>query len=370
MVSGRLPRIVIIICLLFLSRFTLAQESDSLEYKPSLKVKALIQTRFESTITEGVAFSNKVDSDAVRNNFRLRRAELRTDYSFNPDMKGVIRVQLPALKGGAPGKFLELAYLEWKLKDIFVITAGQFKVPFDLDELTSHTDLRMVDRGTTSSLLSANSQALYQPGIMISGSYKKQRPLLNYFLAVQNGSDRASNFDIDNKKNVTTRLEYFILKELRLGGNVQFIGLMDDKALGFGGDISLQKQLGLKNRLIAEASYSQGVNSSVYLNDSAAVKELNDYQLEGYLGQLLWKTDIDKRWCRTFELGARYEFTNPLLQVEQDAFSVMTGIIGFNFLPANAARLQLQIENYVFEKQIPGAVKNFTRFVAQFQLYI
>ncbi|MBK6730187.1 MAG: hypothetical protein IPG60_04195 [Bacteroidetes bacterium] len=370
MITKKTYHIILISCILFLSHSLLAQELDSLEYKPSLKVKALIQTRYESTLTDNVNFSNQINPDAVNNNFRIRRAEIRTDYSFNPNLKGVIRVQIPALKSSAPGTFLELAYIEWRFKEAFVITAGQFKVPFDLDELTSHTDLRMIDRGTTSSLISANSQASYQPGIMITGSFNNERPVLNYYFAIQNGSNRAVNFDIDNKKNVTARLEYFLYKELRLGGNVQLVGLNEDNALGFGGDISLQKRLNTKNLLIAEASYSQGVNSSIYLNDTAAIKELDNYMLNGYFGQLVWKTDIMKKWCRTFELGGKYELTDPLLEINQNAFSVITGIIGFNFLPNNTARLQLQIENFIFEKEIPGVTKNFTRFVTQFQLYI
>lgn len=54
------------------------------------------------------------------------------------------------------------------------------------------------------------------------------------------------------------------------------------------------KKIEHKNLLIAEASYSQGVNSSIYLNDTAAIKELDNYMLNGYFGQLVWKTDIMK----------------------------------------------------------------------------
>lgn len=347
-----------------------AQEADTLQYKPELKVKALVQTRYESTLSDSVSLVNVIDPDAVQNNFRIRRAELRADYSFNPNIKGVIRVQIPALKSSVVGAFLELAYAEWTITDAFVITAGQFKVPFDLDEMTSHTDLRMIDRGATSSLISANSQASYQPGIMISGTIENERPLFNYFFAVHNGSNRSVNFDIDDKKNITARIEYFITDELRIGANTELVGLQNDSGFDYGGDVSLQKRLNPKNLLIAEASYSQAFNSNVYLSDTSVTKDLDNYHLDGYFGQVLWKTDLKKRWCRTFELGGRYEFTDPLMEVDDNAFSVVTGVIGFTFLPKNAARLQFELSGFSYEKEIPGVTKNFLRFMTQLQLQI
>lgn len=354
----------------FLQSSITAQTHDTLTYKPSIKVKALIQARYEATLTDSVTFNNSINPEAVNNNFRIRRAELRTDFTFNPDLKGVIRVQIPALKSSAPGAFLELAYAEWRIHPMFQITAGQFKVPFDLDELTSQYDLRMIERGTTTSLLSANSQTSYQPGVMLFGKLKTDRPLFNYYLALQNGSNRSINFDIDNQKNITARVEYFAVEELRLAANVQKVGVEEDNGWAYGGDISWQNRLNTENLLITEVSYTKGFNSSGYINDTTDTKSLLDYGMSGYLGQVLWKTDIYKPWCRTFEIGGRYEFTDPLSEVDENAFSSITGVVGFTFLPDNAARLQLEIARYIFEKEIPGVIKNFNRFMVQLQFQI
>ncbi|MFN3939832.1 MAG: porin [Chitinophagales bacterium] len=347
-----------------------AQTNDTLPYKPAIKVKALIQTRYEATLTDSVTFSNTINPDAVNNNFRIRRAELRTDFTFNPDLKGVIRVQIPALKSSAPGAFLELAYAEWRIHPMFQITAGQFKVPFDLDELTSQYDLRMIDRGTTNALLSANSETSYQPGVMIFGKLKNDRPVFNYYLALQNGSNRSVNFDIDNQKNLTARVEYFAVKELRLAANVQKVGVEEDNGVAYGGDISWQNHLNEKNLLITEFSYTKGFNSAEFIKDTMDTKSLLDYDMMGYLTQILWKTDLLKQWCRTFELGGRYEFTDPLIKTVDNAFNSITGVIGFTFLPDNAARLQLELSRYIFEQEVTGALKNFNRFMVQLQFQI
>lgn len=42
--------------------------------------------------------------------------------------------------------------MDYKCSDYIQFRAGQFKMPYELDELTSHEDLRMIDRGTTSAL--------------------------------------------------------------------------------------------------------------------------------------------------------------------------------------------------------------------------
>ncbi len=60
------------------------------------------------------------------------------------------------------GKVIELAYFEYRYIDEFAIRGGQFKEPLELDELTSHEDLRMIDRGSTSRMFSNNYWASYR----------------------------------------------------------------------------------------------------------------------------------------------------------------------------------------------------------------
>ena len=134
-----------------------------------------MHSRFEASLTDSIDVQNKFVSDPVAVNFRMRRIELRTDIKLNDKFSGVVRVQLPELKGANIGRTIELAYMEYKWSDKLGLRAGQFKMPYELDELTSHEDLRMVDRGTTSVLFVSNNLASYQPCLLYTSPSPRDR---------------------------------------------------------------------------------------------------------------------------------------------------------------------------------------------------
>src|SRR5207244_468705 len=132
-------------------------------FNPTIKFKGLVHARYEMSGTDSVDAQGHFNADPLKSNFRLRRIELRSDIKLNEHWSGVIRVQLPELKTSAftTGKVIELAYFEYNWVDQLSIRGGQFKVPFELDELTSHEDLRMIDRGTTDKIFVNNFLASY-----------------------------------------------------------------------------------------------------------------------------------------------------------------------------------------------------------------
>lgn len=144
-------------------------------FNPTIKMKALVHSRFEASLTDSVDLQGKVVAVPIPTNFRLRRVELRSDIKLNDHWSGVIRIQLPELKSATPtmGRVIELAYFEYKHSDQFSLRGGQFKEPFELDELTSHEDLRMVDRGPTSRLFVSNNYSSYNPGLMVLEPFSK-----------------------------------------------------------------------------------------------------------------------------------------------------------------------------------------------------
>ncbi len=347
-------------------------------FSPTIKVKALVHSRFEASLTDSIDVQNKFASDPVSANFRMRRIELRTDIKLNDKFSGVVRVQLPELKGTNIGRTIELAYMEYKWSDKLGVRAGQFKMPYELDELTSHEDLRMVDRGTTSVLFVSNNLASYQPGIMLFGTFMKEKTPLNYYLAFANGSSRAVNYDDNSQKNIVGRLEYSFIKGVRLGVNAQNISLKDQNSNSYGADLSIQKNITKKTKLIIEGEYIHGINTSSFTttvneDTTGADIKIDDFTMGGYFAQALVKIDIEKPWCKTFEVGGKFENTDPNTFVSDDNndYTTITGNIGFTFLPDNTARLQLNIVNTSWASPVsPGGIESANMFIAQFQLKI
>ncbi|MFI5171605.1 MAG: porin [Chitinophagales bacterium] len=360
---------ILLFVIAMLSSVMLFAQTES-TFTPTIKVKALVHSRFEASLTDSVDVQNKFLADRVRTNFRMRRIELRTDIKLNDKFSGVVRIQLPELKGSNIGRTIELAYMEFKCKDGFQIRAGQFKLPYELDELTSHEDLRMIDRGTTSVLFVNNSLASYQPGIMIFGNFFKETTPLNYYLAAVNGSNRAVNYDDNSQKNLAARLEYSFIKGIRLGVNGQYVAIKDTSSNSYGVDLSIQKNITPKTKLIVEGEYIKGISTTSFVLDTNEIS-IDEFAMGGYFGQVLFKIDINKTWCKTFEIGGKFENTDPNTTVDANDFTTITGDIGFTFLPDNTARLQLNIVNTKWASAIsPGGIDSSNIFLAQFQLKI
>ncbi len=117
----------------FLFTCQVTPQTSNSEFNPTIKFKALVHSRFEASLTDSVDVQNKFSSNPLTTNFRIRRLELRTDIRLNDKFSGVIRLQFPELKGTTPGRVIDLAYFDYKLRDAFQIRAGQFIIPYELE---------------------------------------------------------------------------------------------------------------------------------------------------------------------------------------------------------------------------------------------
>jgi hypothetical protein len=90
----------------------------------------------------------------ARGSFRIRRAKFKLEGWFWRQNNLTYEVQLnwPAVTGANPGAFLEDANIAWDPagRGSFRMLAGQFKVPFGLQELTSSGNQSFVDRALVS----------------------------------------------------------------------------------------------------------------------------------------------------------------------------------------------------------------------------
>ncbi|MEO5675156.1 MAG: porin [Chitinophagales bacterium] len=361
---------------LSLAGFTQTMEGDVPPvFNPIIKMHGLIHSRFEASLADSVDVQGKFSENPVKSNFRLRRLELRADVQLTSKWSGVIRIQFPDLKTSTPGRAIELAYFQYSWKDQLNIRGGQMKVPFELDELTSHEDLRLIDRGTTDRIFVSNYLASYQPGFMIYGTFLKSKTPLSYYAGIFNGSERSVPYDDNSQKNFVGRIEFSPIKSLRIAVNDQLAGV-DENITGnsIGGDLSFQQRLSEKLFLILEGEYIQGPNSLLFTSSVDSSKNINDFKMSGYFGQGLLRINVMKPWLRSFEIAGKYEHTDPWTSksaeedVSGNSYNTITGGIGFVFLPDNDARLQFNVIHTDYETEFAGSQKNNLMFVTQLQL--
>lgn len=374
----KLYLLIVSICFAITSFAQNSADTTKPKFSPVIKFHGLIHSRFESSLTDSVDVQGRFLATPSRSNFRIRRLELRADIQLNSKWSGVIRIQFPDLKTPTPGRAIELAYFQFSPRDQFNIRGGQMKMPYELDELTSHEDLRMIDRGTTDRIFVANNLGSYQPGLMVYGTFLKATTPLSYYAGVFNGGDRSVPYDDNSGKNYVGRIEFSPVKSLRIAVNDQLTQVADTvTGNSFGVDGSLVQNFSNKMVLILEGEYIQGPDIALFKSiPDTAREDIDKYMMSGYFAQALLRINIMKTWCRTFEIGGKFERTDPWTAKSADdantgnAVTTITGGIGFIFLPDNDARLQLNLIQTNYEKEIPGSLKNNLMFVTQLQLKI
>jgi phosphate-selective porin OprO and OprP len=117
-------------------------------------------------------------------------------------------------------------YGEIKLADYFTITAGQFKIPFSLENLASSNKLEMIDRSQVVEALVARGKDVIgnqngrDIGIQVSGTFLKVKdlPVVEYRLGIFNGSGINVADTANEAKDIVGRLILTPVKGLSFGG--------------------------------------------------------------------------------------------------------------------------------------------------------
>jgi len=184
------------------------------------------------------------------NSFDIRRARVDLKGSITPFFSYRLQADLVDKP-----KMID-AYGEIKLADYFSITAGQFKIPFSMENLTSSNKLEMIDRSQVVEALVARSKDVIgnqngrDIGIQAGGIILKANnaPVIEYRLGVFNGSGINVTDTANNAKDISGRLVFTPVKGLSVGGDF-YQG--KDKAIK--PDVAGQSQT--RNRFGAELNY-------------------------------------------------------------------------------------------------------------------
>jgi len=155
-----------------------------------------------------------------KDGFDIRRARLDLRGFFTPYFSYRIQADL-----ADKPKIIDV-YGEIKIADFFSVTAGQFKIPFSLENLTSSNKLEMIDRSQVVEALVARGKDVIgnqngrDIGLQVSGTILKIKnlPLIEYRLGVFNGSGINVADTSNEAKDIAGRLILTPFKGFSFGG--------------------------------------------------------------------------------------------------------------------------------------------------------
>lgn len=304
----------------------------------------------EITLTGRVhtQFNTTSVTDEPETEFLIRRARFTADVKVNDFVSGRIQPDY------GEGKIsLKDAYVRLTFHPAFRATIGQFKRAFDLFELTSSTEVLVIERtgevrgidactgpgGTCSfSLLTEKLQLSDRDiGVMFDG--RDPSGLFRYMVSVTNGTGQ-NTADENGSKSYSGRVELTPIRDVTIAGNIAAHDYLfpitadvaeNEFAVAFGGDV----ELGNFDRGIhLQAGVVTGDN---WLNLIAG----NPTTFFATQGILTWKVPLQpNRFASAVEPVARVSWADPDTELTDDEGVLATGglvvhFVGRNKLAAN-----------------------------------
>ena len=223
-------------CLTAVATAQVKVESRAME----IVITGRLHTQWNTTSVDG----------PISNEFLIRRARLTAEVEINELVSGKIQPDY-----GDGELSLKDAYLRLSFDPAFRATIGQFKRPFDLFELTSSTQILVIERAGGIRGLSECSgpegicsfsrfteRLEYSDrdiGVLVDGIVASG---WRYMFSVTNGTG-ANEADENGDKSFTGRVEFTPMADLTVGANVAAhdfeneVDLDSERATAFGGDV-------------------------------------------------------------------------------------------------------------------------------------
>ena len=257
--------------------------------------------------------------------FDIRRARLDLKGSITPYFSYRIQTDL-----ADKPKIID-AYGEIKIADFFMITGGQFKIPFSLENLTSSNKLEFIDRSQVVEALVARSKDVIgnqngrDIGVQVSGFLFRinDLQLLEYRLGVFNGSGINVADTANSAKDLSGRIVLTPFKGFAFGGSF-YSGW--DKAIK--PDVTGKSQV--RNRIGFEASYTTSRLS--IKGEYISGRDGKTSRDGGYLQATYYVL------AQKLQLGVKYDIYDPSTSVSNNITT--NYIIGGTFYFTTWSRLQ------------------------------
>jgi phosphate-selective porin OprO/OprP len=269
----------------------------------ALQISGLVQARYQG-----------FEQSGVNNAFDLHRARLDAKGNITDQWSYEVYTEF-----AASTKLID-AYTSYKVADFLKVTAGQFKLPFSNENLTSDSQLEFIDRSQGVEALVSRSKDVIgnsngrDIGVQLSGSFAKldDHYLFDYSFGVFNGAGYNVTTDNNNHKDFSGRLVVHPIKNLDFGGSIYS-----------GEDIATGKTATTaRNRYGFDGRYVLGALSltAEYIHGTDAA-----IHKEGWFAQAGYFV-IPK----TLQLVAKYDTYDPNQVLKTDRSTIYYG--GFNYV--------------------------------------
>jgi phosphate-selective porin OprO/OprP len=305
----------------------------------ALQISGLLQERYQ-------AFQ-QVSSN---NGFDLHRIRLIVSGSVNDNWSYYTQTEL-----AGPGVKLVDAYTAYKFGDYLKFTAGQFKIPFSLESLTSDAQLEFIDRSQVVEALVGRSKDVISVtpgnqqgrdiGILVNGSFVKldDRFLFDYTFGVFNGAGYDVTADNNYNKDIGGRFSVHPVSNLIVSADFY------NGVANYGTPAKNQKRNrgGFDARYVigplsVQAEYDKGTDGTI--------------KRDGYFAQAAYFV-VPKK----LQLAAKYDSYDPNKTISTDRTWIYTG--GVNYFFNDYAKLTVdyldrreetttQVKNDILEVQL------------------
>jgi phosphate-selective porin OprO/OprP len=262
----------------------------------------------------------QLDEKLKRDGFDIRRARIDLKGALTPFLSYRLQTEF-----ADRAKIID-AYAEVKVKDYLIITAGQFKIPLSLENLTSSNKLEMIDRSMVVEALVARGRDVIgnqngrDIGLQLSGTVLKLNnlPFLDYRIGVFNGSGIMVGDTANESKDYGGRLNLTPVKGLALA-----TAYYKGQGRAIKPDVKGKSQE--RDRLGFEASYvttKLSLKSELIIGKDGITNRSGWYLQAGYFVipaklQVLGRYDIfdpntdkDNNKFTNYTLGGNYNFNN------------------------------------------------------------
>lgn len=278
--------------------------------------------------------STSVDGP-ISNEFLIRRARLTAEITINDFISGKVQPDF-----GEGELSLKDAYIRLSFDPALRATFGQFKRPFDLFELTSSTQILVIERaggirgldtcsgpGGICSYSRFTEKLQYSDrdiGVMVDGGFDGGR--YGYMVSVTNGTG-ADAADENGAKSFTGRFEVAPVEDLQVAANLgvhdyeNALDLDEDYALAFGGDVEW-------------GDYTDGLHVQAGLTAGDNWRNLGaDGDPTSFLtaqGIISYKIPMQHRLLEAIEPVGRVSWGDPDTDFENDeGFLLTPGFVAF-----------------------------------------
>lgn len=289
-----------------------------------------------------------MEEKGKRSGFDIRRARLDLKGGITPYLSYRLQTDF-----ADKPKILD-AYTEIKVSDYFIVTAGQFKIPFSMENLASSNKLEMIDRSQAVEALVARGKDVIgnqngrDIGIQIGGGFHKINgvPLIEYRLGAFNGSGINVADTANDAKDIAGRVVLNPIKGLSFGG-----GYYGGYGKAIKSEIAGTSQL--RNRLGIEASY---VISKISVKGEYIFGKDRHTDREGWYLQAGYFVIPQK-----MQLMAKYDLFD--INTSTDNTTSISYIFGSNYNFNNWSRLQVFYT--IRAEQVTSIINNY--LAIQFQ---